>query len=609
MKIRNIAIIAHVDHGKTTLVDQLLKQSESFRENEEVEKRVMDSNDLEKERGMTILAKTTAINFDDYRINIVDTPGHADFSGEVERIMHVVDGVLLVVDAAEGTMPQTRFVLQKALLSKLKPVVIINKVDRRDARIKEVIDEVYELFIELGANEEDLDFPILYLSALKGTASSDSDPETQTTDMSCVFKTIIETIPAPKVSPQENLQLQIALLDYNDYLGRMGIGLITKGTINLNEMVTCIRNDGSKKNFRVMKIIAYNGIRQVELKSASAGDIVLIAGLADISVGETINKLNEHDPLPPIAINEPTMQMTFGPNTSPFAGEDGKLLTVRKIEERLLKEAERDVSLKFSRLEASESFLVSGRGELHLGILIENMRREGFELQVSKPEVILKEIAGIKYEPYEKLYISVPEEYLGNIMEAIGQRSGELLSMDNTQRGVNLYFIIPSQGLIGFTSDFMTLTKGYGITSHNFFEYRPYKKKSAYRRPYGVLVALDTGKATAYCLGSLEERGVLFIEPGCRVYEGMVIGECNRVDDLAVNAAKQKALTNMRAAGKDATVTLKSPRTFSLEASLDYLNEDELVEVTPKAIRIRKKVLNTNERKKIDSQRKWQMEE
>ena len=601
-EIRNIAIIAHVDHGKTTLVDQLLKQSGTFRENEQVDERVMDSNDIEKERGITILAKTTAIDYKGTRINILDTPGHADFGGEVERIMNMVDGVLLVVDAYEGTMPQTRFVLKKALESGVTPIVVVNKIDKPTARPSEVIDEVLDLFIELGADEDQLEFPVVYASALNGTSSLEEDVSTQKETMDPILDMIINTIPAPKVELEGSLQFQPALLDYNDFVGRIGIGVVKRGTIKVNEMVSCMRLDGSIKQFRIQKIFGYIGLKRIEIPEASAGDIIAIAGLPDISVGETICEIGKEDPLPILKIDEPTLQMTFGVNTSPFVGREGKILTARKIEERLQKETEKDVSLKI-RPNDSESFIVSGRGELHLSILIENMRREGFELQVSKPEVIIKEIDGIKCEPYEDVQIDVPEEYVGSVIEALGNREGIMENMTNQDNQVRLNYTMPSRGLIGFSTEFMTMTKGYGIINHTYKEYRKMAGTSVGERKLGVLVSMENGQSTAYALGQLEDRGIMFIEPGDQVYEGMIVGEHSHNNDLAVNVVRGKKLTNTRAAGSDHTVVLKRPRKMSLEYCLDYINADELVEVTPLNFRMRKKILNTNERKKFDSRK------
>mgnify|MGYP004527757369 CR=1 FL=1 len=599
--IKNIAIIAHVDHGKTTLVDGLLKESGTFRDNEQVDVRVMDSNEIEKERGITILAKPTAIDYKGTRINILDTPGHADFGGEVERIMNMVDGVLLVVDAYEGTMPQTRFVLKKALEAGVTPIVVVNKIDKETARPKEVIDEVMDLFIELGADLDQLDFPVVYASAINGTSSLDPDVNTQEKTMTPILDMIIDNIPSPKIE-EGSLQFQPALLDYNDYVGRIGIGVVKRGKIKTNQMVSCVRLDGSIKQFRIAKMFGYIGLKRVEIEEAEAGDIIAISGLPDISVGETVCEVGKEDALPLLRIDEPTLQMTFGVNTSPFVGKEGKIVTARKIEERLLKETERDVSLKVAPND-NESFIVSGRGELHLSILIENMRREGFELQVSKPEVIIKEKDGIKMEPYEDVQIDVPEEYVGSVIEALGNREGNMENMTNHENQVRLLYTIPSRGLIGFTTEFMTMTKGYGMMSHTFKEYRKMAGAKVGERKLGVLVSMENGKSTAYALGQLEDRGIMFIEPGVDVYEGMLVGEHTHDNDLAVNVVKGKNLTNTRSAGKDHTVVLKRPRLLSLEYCLDYINSDEYVEVTPLSIRMRKKILNTAERKKYDSKK------
>lgn len=601
-EIRNIAIIAHVDHGKTTLVDQLLKMSGTFRENEEVGS--MDSNAIEQERGITILAKTTAIDYKGVRINILDTPGHADFGGEVERIMNMVDGVLLVVDAYEGTMPQTRFVLKKALEAHVTPIVVVNKIDKPSARPQEVVDEVMDLFIELGADIDQLEFPVIYTSALAGTSSLDPDVTTQEHTMDPILDMIVDYIPSPNVQSDGGLQFQPALLDYNDFVGRIGIGLVKRGNVKVNEMVSCVRLDGSKKQFRVQKIFGFLGLKRIEVQEANAGDIVAIAGLPDIEVGETVCTQGQEEALPLLHIDEPTLQMTFGVNSSPFAGREGKLLTARKIEERLHKETERDVSLKVvPNPNDSESFIVSGRGELHLSILIENMRREGFELQVSKPEVIVKEIDGVKCEPFEDVTIEVPEEFVGSVIESLGNREGEMINMTAHENQTQLTYVVPSRGLIGFSMEFMTMTKGYGILSHTYKEYRKQASQHVGQRKAGVLVSMENGKATAYALGQLENRGIMFIEPGTDVYEGMIVGEHSHDNDLAVNVVKGKKLTNTRAAGSDHTVVLKRPRTMTLEVCLDYINDDELVEVTPKSFRLRKKILNTNERKKYDARK------
>ena len=603
MEKRNVAIIAHVDHGKTTLVDGILKSSGMFRDNEDVSNVSMDSNDLEKERGITILAKTTALDYKGVRINILDTPGHADFGGEVERIMNMVDGVILVVDAYEGAMPQTRFVLKKAFEAGVKPIVVINKVDKPSARCAAVVDEVLDLFIELGADDDQLDFDVIYASALNGTCSLEEDLSTQTPGFEEVLDKIIEVIPAPTGDSEAPLQFQPALLDYNEFVGRIGIGRVHNGKIKTGEMVTCCRLDGTTKQFRIQKLFGYYGYNRIEIESAEAGDIVAIAGLADISVGETICNNDNILPLPKLHIDEPTLQMTFGTNSSPMVGRDGKIVTARKIEERLNRETQKDVSLKVEQA-TNESFLVSGRGELHLGILIENMRREGFELEVSKPTVIIKEIDGVKCEPYEELQIEVPEESMGAVIEQIGIRGGKMESMNNFEGQVRLLYTIPSRGLIGFSTDFMTLTKGYGIMNHTFKEYLPYENVVIGERKLGALVSMENGNATAYSIGNLEDRGTMFIEPGTEVYEGMIVGECNRDNDLAVNVVKGKQLTNTRAAGSDHTVVLKRPRPITLEYALDYINSDELVEVTPNFIRLRKRILNTEERKKWDARNK-----
>ena len=590
MKIRNIAIIAHVDHGKTTLVDQLLKLSGTFRDNEQIAERAMDSNAIERERGITILAKNTAINYKDYRINIMDTPGHADFGGEVERIMNMVDGVLLVVDAYEGTMPQTRFVLKKALAAKVKPIVVINKVDRPVVRIQEVMDEVLELFMELGADDDQLEFPTVYASALQGTSSLDPDLSTQEPSMDCLFDMIIDEIPEPLVDEEGPLQFQPALLDYNDYVGRIGVGRIQRGKIR-------VRADGSHSQFRIQKLFGFIGLHRIEIEEAGAGDIVAIAGLADIGVGETVCTTGKEEALPLLKVDEPTIQMVFGTNTSPFAGQDGKFVTARQIEERLFKETNRDVSLKIERIPNSEEWIVSGRGELHLSILIENMRREGYELQVSKPKVIIKEIDGVLCEPYEEVNIEAPDDCIGNVIESLGYRRGVLENMVSNEGQTSVTYTIPSRGMIGFMTNFLTMTKGYGIISHSFLEYRPMEGESVGERSLGVLVSIDNGQTTAYALGGVEDRGVMFIGPGVDVYEGMIVGEHSRDNDLVVNVTKGKQLTNTRSSSKDSTVVLKRPRTFNLEACLDYINDDELVEVTPENIRLRKRYLTEQARK------------
>ena len=604
MKMRNVAIIAHVDHGKTTLVNQLLKCSGTFRENERLEDRAMDSNAIERERGITILAKTTSVKYKDFKINILDTPGHADFGGEVERIMHMVDGCLLLVDAFEGTMPQTRFVLKKAIEANVKPVVVINKIDRPNANPQKAVDEVLNLFIELGAPDEFLDFKVAYTSALNGTSSLDPSPSSQKPGMDPIFDLIVNEIPEPQVQTEGPLQLQCALLDYNDYVGRMGIGRIQRGTIKVGETVACARLDGTTKSFKILKLIGYYGLKKLEIEEASAGEIVAVAGLPDINVGETVCASNKIEALPPLHIDEPTLQMTFGTNSSPFSGKDGKLLTARQIEDRLFKEAQKDVSLKVSRVQNSETWIVSGRGELHLGILIENMRREGYELEVSRPQVIIKEIDGQKCEPYEDLSVEVPNDYVGDVMTSLGSRDAELIDMDAGDVNTKINYVIPSRGLIGFVTNFLTLTKGYGIIAHTFKEYRPLATGKIGERQIGVLVATETGQSTPYAIQHVEERGVMFIYPGEQIYEGMIVGENKYDNDLSVNVCQTKNLTNQRSANKDQTVVLKSPRKMTLEACLDYINSDELVEVTPNFFRMRKRILNDALRKKWEAKNK-----
>jgi len=589
--IRNIAIIAHVDHGKTTLVDKLLQQSGIFREHESVQERAMDSNDIERERGITILAKNTAITYKDYLINIVDTPGHADFGGEVERIMKMVDGVLLVVDAYEGCMPQTKFVLRKALEHNLTPIVVVNKIDRPAARPAEVIDEVLDLFIELESTDEQLEFPVVYASALNGTSSL--DPEKQDDNMLALYETIIDHIPAPTEKVDEPLQYLVTLMDYNEYLGRIAIGRVNRGIIRQGQSVAVMMRDGSKKMARIEKLFGFQGLRRVEIDEAGAGDIVAIAGIKDINIGETIADPNQPEALPVLKIDEPTLQMTFLVNNSPFAGREGKWVTSRKLRERLFKELETDVSLRVDETDSPDAFIVSGRGELHLGILIENMRREGYELQVSKPEVIVKVIDGVKMEPIERLMIDVPEESMGAVMESLGSRKAEMVNMINSGNGqVRLEFLIPARGLIGYTTNFMTLTRGYGVMNHAYDSYGPFAGGQVGGRHEGVLVSSENGVSTMYGILGIEDRGILFVEPGAEIYEGMIVGEHNRDNDIVVNICREKQLTNVRSATKDETVKMKTPRLFSLEQALEYLNDDEYCEVTPKSIRLRKKILN-----------------
>ncbi|WP_353419183.1 translational GTPase TypA [Staphylococcus delphini] len=605
--VRNIAIIAHVDHGKTTLVDELLKQSGIFRENERVEERAMDSNDLERERGITILAKNTAVDYKDTRINILDTPGHADFGGEVERIMKMVDGVVLVVDAYEGTMPQTRFVLKKALEQNLKPVVVVNKIDKPSARPEGVVDEVLDLFIELDANDEQLDFPVVYASAINGAASL--DPEKQDENMQSLYETILEYVPAPVDSRDEPLQFQPALLDYNDYVGRIGIGRIFRGTMRVGESVSLIKLDGTVKNFRVTKIFGYFGLKREEIQEAYAGDLIAVSGMEDINVGETITPQDHQEALPVLRIDEPTLEMTFRVNNSPFAGREGQFVTARQIQERLDNQLETDVSLKVTPTDSPDAWTVAGRGELHLSILIENMRREGFELQVSKPQVILKDIDGVLHEPFERVQTEVPEEYAGAIIESLGQRKGEMVDMVTTDNGLTrLIFNVPARGLIGYTTEFMSMTRGYGIINHTFDEFRPRIKGRIGGRRNGVLVSMDQGSASEYAILGLEDRGINFMEPGTEVYEGMIVGQNNRENDLTVNITKVKHQTNVRSATKDQTETMKKPRKLSLEEALEFINDDELVEVTPENVRLRKKILNKGQREKEAKRIKQMME-
>ena len=602
--IRNIAIIAHVDHGKTTLVDELLRQAGTFRANENVEERAMDSNDIERERGITILAKNTGIKYKDTRINILDTPGHADFGGEVERIMKMVDGVLLVVDAYEGCMPQTRFVLKKALEQNITPIVVVNKIDRDFARPEEVVDEVLDLFIELGANEDQLEFPVVYASGINGTASL--TPDKQDENMEVLYESIIEHIPAPVDNREEPLQFQVALLDYNDYVGRIGIGRVFRGTMKVGQQVALMKIDGSIKQFRVTKMFGFFGLKREEIQEAKAGDLIAVSGMEDINVGETVCPIEHQDALPILRIDEPTLQMTFLVNNSPFAGREGKYLTSRKIEERLRAQLQTDVSLRVENTDSPDAWIVSGRGELHLSILIENMRREGYELQVSKPEVIVKEIDGVRCEPVERVQIDVPEENTGAVMESIGARKGEMLDMINSGTGqVRLIFNVPARGLIGYTTEFLTLTRGFGIINHTFDSYQPMATGQVGGRRQGVLVSMESGKATTYGIMGVEDRGTIFVDPGTEIYEGMIVGEHTRENDITVNITKVKHATNIRSANKDQTNVIKKPRIMTLEESLEYLNDDEYCEVTPESIRLRKKILDKSERERVAKKKKY----
>ena len=603
--IRNIAIIAHVDHGKTTLVDELLKQSDTLDARTELSERAMDSNDIERERGITILAKNTAVQYKGTRINIMDTPGHADFGGEVERIMKMVDGVVLVVDAYEGTMPQTRFVLKKALEQHLTPIVVVNKIDRDAARPEEVVDEVLELFIELGADDDQLEFPVVYASALNGTSSMSDNPADQEQTMDYLFDTIIEHIPAPIDNSDEPLQFQVSLLDYNDYVGRIGIGRVFRGTVKVGDQVSLLKLDGTKKNFRVTKLFGFFGLNRLEINEAKAGDLIAVSGMEDIFVGETVTPVDAQESLPVLHIDEPTLQMTFLTNNSPFAGREGKFVTARKIEERLMRELQTDVSLKVEPTDSPDAWIVSGRGELHLSILIENMRREGYELQVSRPEVIIKEIDGVKCEPFERVQIDTPEEYMGSIIESLSNRKGEMQDMQHNDNGqVRIVFLVPARGLLGYTTEFLSMTRGYGIMNHTFDQYLPYIPTSIGGRRNGALVSTDTGKATTYGIMGVEERGVIFTEPGTEIYEGMIVGEHSRENDLAVNITKAKQQTNIRSATKDQTSVIKTPKKLSLEESLEFLSDDEYCEITPETIRLRKQILNKGEREKANKRKK-----
>lgn len=602
MKIKNIAIIAHVDHGKTTLVDQLLKNSGLFRDNEDVQERMMDSNDLEKERGITILAKTTAVNYKDYKINILDTPGHADFSGEVERILSMVDGVLLLVDAYEGCMPQTKFVLRKAMEQGLRPIVVVNKVDKPESRIDEVIDEVLELLIELGADDSMIDFPTIYASAINGQCGN--SPTELKNDMDAIFESILENVPDPKKREDNKLAIQISMLDYNDYLGRMGIGRIYGGTIKLGQQICAKNTDGKVIKFKVSKLFGFEGLNRIEIESAESGQIVVIAGNPNINVSDTLYVEGSEVELTPLKIDEPTLTMEFVANDSPFVGREGKFVTSSKLEERLFLEAETDVSLKVEKTNSPNIFNVSGRGELHLAILVENLRRENFELQVGKPHVIIKEIDGKKYEAVEEVIIDTPEEYVGTIIESLGERKAEFKDMKSMGNGSSrLKFECFSRMLIGYKNDFLTITKGYGTFNHTFLEFRPSKNKDYRGRKNGVLVSMANGKATTYSMIGLEDRGILLIEPGQEVYEGMVVGIHNKNNDLDVNVTKMKQQTNVRSANKDNTVTLNKSKILSLEESIQFLEDDEYCEVTPESIRIRKKYLNKNERAKYNKYR------
>lgn len=592
--MRNIAIIAHVDHGKTTLVDCLLRQAGTFRENERLVERVMDSNDLERERGITILSKNTSVTYGQTKINIVDTPGHADFGGEVERVLRMVDGALLLVDSFEGPMAQTKFVLRKALEVGLRIIVVINKIDRPDARPDEVLNEVFDLFVELEAEDWQLDFPVIYASSRQGVATLDYHQSGL--NMQPLFEMIVKEIPAPAVDPDGVLQLQINTLDYDDYVGRVGIGRIYSGSIKAGQIIGLCKQDSRVETIKIGKIWTYEGLKRREVEQAIAGEIVALAGLGQVNIGETVSDPENPLPLPLLSVDEPTLTMTFMINDSPFAGKDGKYITSRHLRSRLWKEAETNVSLRVAETETPDAFQVSGRGELHLGILIETMRREGYELQISKPKPILKQVNGELCEPYERLFINIPEEFSGRVIENLGGRRGEMINMQPAgESNVKLEFLIPARGLIGFRSEFLTDTKGEGIMHHLFDHYGPWKGEIP-GRSRGALVAFETGEATAYAIHNVEERGTLFIRPMDQIYAGMIVGENSREGDLEVNVCKKKHLTNMRASTSDETIRLTPPIVFSLEQAMEYIEDDELVEVTPKAIRMRKKILDRGDR-------------
>ena len=595
-QIRNIAIIAHVDHGKTTLVDQLLRQSGTFRSNQQVEERVMDSNDLEKERGITILAKNTAIEYEGYHINIVDTPGHADFGGEVERVLGMVDCVVLLVDAQEGPMPQTRFVTKKALALGLKPIVVINKIDKPSARPSWVIDQTFELFDNLGATDEQLDFPIVYASGLSGFAKLDENDESN--DMRPLFDTILKHTPAPSGSADETLQLQISQLDYDNYTGRLGIGRILNGRIKPGQVVAVMNHEEQVAQGRINQLLGFQGLERVPLEEAEAGDIVIISGIEDIGIGVTITDKDNPKGLPMLSVDEPTLTMDFMVNTSPLAGTEGKFVTSRQIRDRLQKELLTNVALRVEDTADADVFRVSGRGELHLTILLENMRREGFELAVGKPRVVFREIDGQKCEPYENLTVDVPDENQGAVMEELGRRRGELTNMESDGNGrTRLEYHIPARGLIGFQGEFMTLTRGTGLMSHVFDDYAPVKPDMPGRHN-GVLVSQEQGEAVAYALWNLEDRGRMFVSPNDKVYEGMIIGIHSRDNDLVVNPLKGKKLTNVRASGTDEAVRLTTPIKLTLEGAVEFIDDDELVEITPQSIRLRKRYLSELERRR-----------
>ncbi|NUN08146.1 MAG: translational GTPase TypA [Ignavibacteriaceae bacterium] len=593
-KIRNIAIIAHVDHGKTTLVDHILKQTGAFRENQQVEKRVMDSNAIEKERGITILAKNLSVKYKDYKVNIVDTPGHADFGGEVERTLKMVEGVLLLVDAAEGPLPQTKFVLRKSLELGLKPIVVINKIDRKDARPDEVLNEVFDLFVSLGADDDQLDFPYVYAIAKQGIAKIHLTDES--VNLHPLLDLIIEKIPHPDVPVDEPYRLLISAIDYNDYLGRIGIGKLHSGKLSVGDETILIPASGDRIKSKISKMYVYENIKRIETEEAYAGDIIAIAGLEDLDIGDTLAHPLNAEPLPTLAVEEPRITMNFIVNNSPFAGKEGKYVTTRNISERLSRELKTNVGLRVEMTDSPDTFKVSGRGELHLAILIENMRRESYELQVSKPQVILKKIADVMCEPVEHVIIDVPEAFVGTVIEKLGKRKGELKNMITFNDFTRIEFFVPSRGLIGYRSEFLTDTKGEGILHHNFHGYEPFKGEIV-QRQRGALVAMEEGTASAYAMFKLQERAVFFIDPGIKVYEGMVVGENSRDNDMRVNVTKTKQLTNMRASGADEAIRLEPPTILTLEQALEWITDDELVEITPNSIRLRKKYLTELDKK------------
>lgn len=603
-KIRNIAIIAHVDHGKTTLVDKMLLAGNLFRENQNAGQLILDNNDLERERGITILSKNVSINYKDYKINIIDTPGHADFGGEVERGLEMVDGVLLLVDAFEGCMPQTRFVLSKALALDLKPVIVVNKVDRPNARPYEVVDEVLDLFIDLGATEEQLDTPVIYASGRDGWATAEYNPEQPNEDLTDLFELIVNYIPCPKCEDDAPFQMLVSNIDYDEYTGRIAVGKIERGKINVNMPLSICRHDGKVTHGKATKLYTFEGLKKTPADEVGAGDVVAISGIADINIGETVCDTNTPDPLPFVKIDDPVLSMTFSVNDSPFAGQDGKFVTSRHLRDRLFRELDSNVSLRVEETDSTESFIVSGRGELHLSVLIENMRREGYEFQVSNPVVIYKEIDGVKCEPIESLTVDVPDEYTGTVMDGVIQRKGEMTNMAPTAQGyTRLEFLIPSRGLIGYRSELLTATKGTGIINSILEKYESYKGDFT-GRTRGTLIAWEDGTTVTYGLYNAQERGTLFVGAGVKVYEGMIVGENARLEDVVVNVCKKKHATNTRASGSDDALKLVPPRDMSLEQCLDFIADDELLEVTPENLRMRKKILNTSLRAKSVSRKK-----